>query len=310
VPRPLAAIALTALTVATVAACTGDGGESGSTSTGDPSVCPGDVVRVVVSVGQWGDIVGSLAGDCADVTTIVASGSVDPHDFEPGTADLAAFSDADLVVVNGAGYDSWALDAVDTLDERPELLVAAEVSTAPNEDEDPHLWYDPRVVPAVASRVSEALQQQSPDAGEYFQDRELAWEEELQPYLDAVEDLRAVAEGRTYAATETVFDRMAAAIGLSDVTPEDYRRAVSNESEPPPGAIAEFEELLREGRADVLVVNRQTSGSLVEQLTGAAEDQGVPAVGVTESPPEPGSSFVEWQLAQLEELRAALEGNR
>jgi zinc/manganese transport system substrate-binding protein len=261
-------------------------------------------------VGQWGDIVRSLAGDCADVTTIVASGSVDPHDFEPGTGDLAAFSAADLVVVNGAHYDEWAEDAVATLDEQPDLLVAADVAPTSEAEEDPHLWYDPEAVETVAAAVSEALRAQSPDAAGYFEERQQAWDQDFQRYLDAVAELRTIAQGRSYAATETVFDRLAAAVGLTDVTPDDYRRAVSNEGEPPPGAIAEFEAVLRDGDADVLVVNRQTSGSLVDQLTAAGEEADVPMVGVTESPPEDAGSFVEWQLDQLEELRTALEEGR
>jgi zinc/manganese transport system substrate-binding protein len=307
VPRALT-VALTALAAVGLAACTAGGEDTGATSTGDPDVCPGEVVDVVVSVGQWGDVVRSLAGDCADVTTIVASGSVDPHDFEPGTGDLAAFSAADLVVVNGGHYDEWAEDAVATLDEQPELLVAAEAASVPDAEADPHLWYDPQIVRAVAGAVSDALRAQSPAASEYLTEQQQAWERELQPYLDAVAELRTLAQGRSYAATETVADRLAIAVGLTDVTPEDYRRAVSNESEPPPGAIAEFEAVLRGGAAEVLVVNRQTSGSLVEQLVDTAEEADVPTVSVTESPPPDAGSFVEWQLAQLEELRAALEG--
>ena len=70
--------------------------------------CPVEPVRVVVSVGQWGDIVGDLAGACGKVTTIISGTSVDPHDYEPTPSDLAAFTDAELVVVNGLGYDAWA----------------------------------------------------------------------------------------------------------------------------------------------------------------------------------------------------------
>ena len=70
--------------------------------------CPTTPVDVVVSVDQWGDIVSELGGDCAQVKTLLASSSVDPHDYEPTPADAAAFEGAQLVVVNGAHYDEWA----------------------------------------------------------------------------------------------------------------------------------------------------------------------------------------------------------
>jgi zinc/manganese transport system substrate-binding protein len=138
------------------------------------------------------------------------------------------------------------------------------------------------------------------------QQRAAAWQADLRRYTAAVVALSSTASGRTYAATETVFDRMAAAVGLVDVTPEGYRRAVSNRSEPAPGELAAFEAALAGGSADVLIYNTQTSGSVPEQLRSAAEDAGVPVVEVTESPSDVNGSFVEWQLAQLSALSDAL----
>jgi zinc/manganese transport system substrate-binding protein len=300
--------ALAAVTVVGLAACTDAGGDQGSAvSSGDPDACPGDVVDVVVSVGQWGDVVRSVGGDCATVTTIASSGAVDPHDFEPGTADLAAFSDADLVVVNGADYDHWASDAVEAQDPAPAVLSVASLVDVPDGG-DPHLWYEPEAVHAMAPALAGELAELSPDAASYFEERAAAWQANLRRYLDADLALGSLVSGSTYAATETVFDRMAAALGLVDATPEGYRRTVSNDSEPAPGDLAEFETALRAGSIDVLIYNTQTSGSVPEQLRAAAEDAGVPVVEVTESPADRDGSFVSWQLAQLSALSDALGG--
>jgi zinc/manganese transport system substrate-binding protein len=277
-------------------------------ASGNPDACPGEVVDVVVSVGQWADVVRQVAGDCANVTTIVASGSVDPHDFEAGTADLAAFSDADLVVVNGADYDHWAEDAVATLEPEPAVLRVADLVDESPGDADPHLWYEPEAVHAMGPAVVDALTELSPDSADYVQERAAMWQADLRPYTDAVVALSSTVSGRTYAATETVFDRTAAAVGLVDVTPEGYRRAVSNESEPAPGDLAAFEAALAGGSVDVLIYNTQTSGSVPEQLRAAAEEAGVPVVEVTESPSGDDGSFVAWQLAQLSALSDALSG--
>lgn len=322
--------AAAALAVLAVAGCSdGDSGNGAAVRSGDATACPGEVVDVVVSVGQWGDMVERLGGDCATVTTVVASAAVDPHSFEPSTADVAAFSDAELVVVNGAGYDGWAEAAVDNLDTRPAVVSAAElVGLELHEDEhadehagdeggeheeghggvDPHLWYEPDVLPQMATAVTEELSALSPEAADYFAQQQVLWTDEFQPYLDAVATLRAEAAGRTYAATETVFDRMAAHLGLEDVTPEGYRRAASNESEPAPGDLTAFEAALADGSVDVLVYNAQTRGSIPEQLRAAAEVAGVPVVEVTESPSDAEGSFVAWQLAQFSALSDALSG--
>jgi zinc/manganese transport system substrate-binding protein len=299
------------LTAIGLSACSAQAGAGPATSTGDPAACPADVLDVVVSVGQWGDLTRSLAGACADVTTVVGSGAVDPHDFEPTTGDLARFENADLVVLNGAGYDHWAEAAVTDLNPAPVVVDAAALPGAPTRAGDavnPHLWYSPQDVDATAAAVTAALRDLAPAAAGYFADRAAGWAAALAPYRQEIGALRASAAGHTYAATETVFDPMAAAIGLTDVTPQGYRAAASNGSDPAPGAVAAFEGALGSGAIDVLVVNTQTEGSIPAQLRSAAADAGVPVVEVTESVPAGAGSFVAWQLDQLRQLSDVLGG--
>lgn len=329
--RPTA-IAVAALAALTLAACSSTAASSEATSTGNADACPGEVVDIVVSVDQWGDVVRPLAGDCGTVTTVINSTAVDPHDYQPTTGDIAVFDQADLVVVNGADYDHWASDALANVDPQPVLVDIADVvgiEEAHTEEEahaeeeghteeeeaghgsvNPHLWYSPDHVQQASAAITSALQELDPDAADYFTEQATAWTAQLQPYLDEVAALQASAAGKTYAATETVFDYMAQAIGLTDVTPEGYRSSASNESDPAPGDVAAFESALADGSIDVLVYNTQTEGSVPEQLRSAAESAGVPVVDVTESVPENDPSFVEWQLAQLQQLSAALGGSQ
>jgi len=301
-----AALALLAGAVVLTSCSPADGaGSRPVTVSGDTAQCPGDVVDVVVSVSQWSDLAQVLGGDCASVTTVLASSAVDPHDYEPRPADIAAFENADLVVVNGAGYDGWAADAVANLDPAPALVSAEDLATGADGG-NPHLWYAPDLLPRMAEEVTGALSEASPDAAGVFDAQAAAWAQDLQPYSDELAALRTAAARSSYAATETVFDLTAAAVGLRDVTPEGYRSAVSNESDPAPGDIAAFERALRAGEVDVLVFNTQTEGTLPDQLRSAAEDAGVPVVEVTESPPDAAGSFVAWQLGQLEQLSTAL----
>ena len=103
---------------------------------------------------------------------------------------------------------------------------------------------------------------------------------------------------------------MATAVGLTDVTPEGYRRSTSNGSDPAPGDLSDFEAKLADGSVDVLVYNSQTAGKVPEQLRAAAEKARVPVVEVTESPPDANGSFVAWQLGQLQALSDALDRTR
>jgi zinc/manganese transport system substrate-binding protein len=308
VGRARAAVAVLAVLAGlATAACTAASGAGSRpvTTSGDAARCPGALVDVVVSVSQWSDLARRLGGDCTTVTTVLASSAVDPHDYEPKPADIAAFEKADLVVLNGAGYDTWAADAVRNLDPKPAVVTAAAVAGW-HQGDNPHLWYDPDLLPRLAERLTAELRKLAGDDAGVFTTQATALTRDLQPYTDELAALRATGAGRTYAATETVFDLTARAIGLHDGTPAGYRSAVSNEGDPAPGDIAAFEKALRAGEVDVLIVNTQTEGQLPDQLRATAEHAGIPVVEVTESPPDPSGSFVAWQLAQLRRLSTAL----
>ncbi len=276
-------------------------GSDAAVSSGDPGGCPGEVLDVVVSTGAWSDVVRTLGGDCVTVTTIAPTEA--PDEVVP--ADRAAFAAADLVVVNGARYDDWATDAVGEA-RGPVVVSAAEVSGAEGPGVEPHLWYDPAVVPELAATVARALAELSPDAAPYFDAQHTAWTAALQPYLELVAALRDDTRGRTLAATGGAFGPMADAVGLTDATPPGYARSARAGNDPAPEDLAEFASVLREGSVDVLV---QVGGDLPDQLGDAADDGDVPIVEITELPDE-DASFVEWQLAQLGSLAEALTRDR
>ncbi|HEX2286796.1 MAG TPA: zinc ABC transporter substrate-binding protein [Mycobacterium sp.] len=291
--------------------------------------CPTTPVHVVVSVDQWGDIVSELGGQCADVTTVLASSSVDPHDYEPAPTDAAKFEGAQLVVINGGHYDEWAAKLAATSAADAPVVNALEVSGAEagHEDEhghadeahgaagdeqshegeaNPHAWYNPSAVTAVADAVTAEFGKIAPDAAGYFDQRRAEFTETMKPYDGLIDSIKANASGKTYAATESVFDDMAAAVGLVNRTPEGYQTASANESDPSPADLDAFLRLLGDRGVDVLIYNTQTEGSVPQQIRSAAEQAGVPVVEVTETVPPGVSSFESWQVGQLTALAKAL----
>jgi len=268
--------------------------------------CPVTPVKVTVSVDQWTDMVTSLAGDCAVVQTVVESTATDPHEFEPTPADTAKLTNANLVVVNGLGYDEWATKAADAASPRPAVVDAAE-ATGRTEGSNPHVWYDPAAQQKVAVAVTAALTKLQPEAATYLQSRSSIWAKDQVPYRQAVDRTSMVAKGRTYAATEPVAEYLADALGMTDVTPKGFAQAAANETEPSPGDVTELLQALRTGKVDVLLVNSQVEGQLNRQLVAAAKAADVAVLTVTETQPPGTTGFVKWQVFQLDELAGALQ---
>jgi zinc/manganese transport system substrate-binding protein len=293
-----------------LAACSGATEPAPATTTAEAAgQCPTTPVAVVVSVDQWGDIVSDLGGDCATVTTVLAGSSADPHDYEPAPRDAVAFDGAQLVVINGGHYDEWAAKLAASSAPDAPLINALKVSGAEagNEGEaNPHVWYNPSAVTAVADAVTAEFGKLAPGATGYFDQRRARFTETLKPYYDLIDSIKANASGKTYAATESVFDDMTAALGLVNRTPEGYQVASANETDPSPADLDAFLRLLGDRGVDVLIYNVQTEGSVPQQIRGAAEQAGVPVVEVTETIPPGATSFESWQAAQLTALAKAL----
>lgn len=298
--RALASLTVLLVGTGALAACSSN--DTNATPKGD---CPTAPLPIVVSVDQWGDIVDRLAGDCGDVTTIVKSSSADPHDYEPTPADNADFTGAKLVVVNGLDYDPWATKAVDTLDTKPAVVDGGDVVGLEAGD-NPHIWYGPDYVKKVSDAVTAALKKLEPKAATYFDDQAAAWRTALEPYDAEIAKIKPAAAGKTYGATEGIFDYMAKALGLHNTTPQGYQNATANESDPAPGDVNAFEQALASGRMSVLVFNTQTEGSLTDQIRSQAHRARVPVVDVTETVPPGAGSFVAWQVDQLKHLATAL----
>ncbi|MCV7106579.1 MULTISPECIES: metal ABC transporter solute-binding protein, Zn/Mn family [Mycolicibacterium] len=327
-----AAAALALLTPWALAAC---GSEDTAATPAPSGACPAAPVEVVVSVDQWGDIVSQLGGDCAQVRTVIAGSSVDPHDYEPAPSDAVAFEDAQLVVINGGHYDEWAAKLAATSAPDAPLISAVDLAGGHDHGDhdhdheghdhgddheghdhdheghdhggtNPHAWYRPATVHALADAVTAELGNLAPDAREYFEARRAEFADRTAEYDSLIERLRTEVTGKTYAATESVFDDMAAAVGLQDRTPPGYQVSASNETDPSPGDLAAFLTLLEDRGVDVLIVNTQTEGSMPAQLRGAAEAAGVPLVEVTETVAPGADSFQAWQVDQLRTLAEAL----
>ena len=97
-----AAGATLAAGVLALASCASPGA-SGTAGEGGPSI--------VATTTQVGDFTRELVGDTADVTQLLAPAQ-SAHGFDPSAAQLLALADADALVVNGAGLESWLDDAV------------------------------------------------------------------------------------------------------------------------------------------------------------------------------------------------------
>ena len=259
----------------------------------------GSTIEVVAAESSWGSVAAQVAGDAAHVTSIVSSPATDPHDYEPTAADARTFASARYVIVNGAGYDSWAsrLLAANPVAGRRVLTVAELLGKEAGDN--PHFWYSPDYVATVARRIAADLG--TARTGESF------LTDGLRAYRAAIATIRQRHAGARIGATESMFTYLASALGLEVLTPGGYMAAVAAGSTPGAADKAAAEAQASNRQIAALLFNSQNATPDVNALVAKARAAGVPVVPMTETPP-PNATFQAWQTAQLDALLAALGG--
>lgn len=293
----IARIAIAALAsvgmLASVAAC--GSGQSTSEKNG--------TIEVAASVNQWGTVAKALGGDDVNVTSIINSTNVDAHDYEPTTSDIAKLQKAQVIIVNGAGYDAWAVKATQTANAT--IVNAAEIGGV-NDGENPHVWFSADVRKAVAQAITEAYEQADAAKKNDFDKMNDRWTAEENNVESKIAEVKQKTDGLAYAATESVASYLAEDMGLADATPSGYARATANESEPTPTDIKQFTDALKAGEIKLLVVNTQEESELTGKITDAAKSVEVPMVELTEQMPEQYDSLTDWMAALVDAFSQAI----
>lgn len=293
----IARIAIAALAsvgmLASVAAC--GSGQSTSEKNG--------TIEVAASVNQWGTVAKALGGDNVNVTSIINSTNVDAHDYEPTTSDIAKLQKAQVIIVNGAGYDAWAVKAAQTANAI--IVNAAEIGGV-NDGENPHVWFSADVRKAVAQAITEAYEQADAAKKNDFDKMNDQWAAEENNVESKIAEVKQKTDGLAYAATESVASYLAEDMGLADATPSGYARATANESEPTPTDIKQFTDALKAGEIKLLVVNTQEESELTGKITDAAKSVEVTMVELTEQMPEQYVSLTAWMEGLVDAFSQAI----
>lgn len=294
------------------------GGAACGTTAADPSSTSGDrnasevptpngPIQVVASVNQWGALAAQIGGEDVQVTSILSSTAVDAHDFEPQTADMAQLSTADVVVANGAGYDSWATKNLG----KSSTLVSAAQMVGAMEGDNPHLWFSKDARIAMAEELANAFSKQRPEQKDEFAARLKEFKEQERELADWMSDWMASytsgSDKPTYAATEPLAYYLMSDLGFEDLTPEGYAQAAADEGEVAPADLQDFQELIESRGIDVLINNLQEASDATNMITGTAGRSEVPVVDISEQMPEDSETLTGWILTLVKSIAEAVD---
>jgi zinc/manganese transport system substrate-binding protein len=263
-------------------------------------------LKLVAAENFYGDIAQQIGGLQIEVVSVMSNPDQDPHLFEASPAVLRQLSAARIVIYNGADYDPWMPKLLKATPKSGRTVIVAADLANKRAGDNPHLWYDPSTMPAVARALAAALVKADPDHAADYQARLKTFLASLKPLKDKIAAVRKKYGGAPVTASEPVFGYLAAALGLK-MRNEKFQLSIMNNTEPSARDVAAFERDLKQHKVRVLFYNQQASDKIVLHLVEIARAAKVPVVGVIELVP-PGMNFQDWMLRKINDTEKVLAG--
>jgi len=259
-------------------------------------------IRIVAAENFYGDIASRIASNNAQVISIFSNPNLDPHEYEASIDDAKNIDNADIIIENGLGYDTFMDKILSTTKNKDVINVGALAGL--NEEDNPHVWYNLSIMETFAARLKNELIKIDPN-------NQTSYETNYENFISSLDKIDAQCKnisikfnGTQVIATERVADYILNNCGLK-IIKNDFQKAIEEGNDPSIYAINFFETVLNTHQVRILVYNDQTKSEITEKEKNLAIKNNISVVGVTETMPL-GTNYVDWMISQLNEINSAL----
>jgi zinc/manganese transport system substrate-binding protein len=302
--RLLAAVAPVVAAAFLVSACSSTGATSGTTT---GSVSDTSKIVAVGAENEYQDVIAAVGGQYVDAEAIMSNPNTDPHVFVASPQVAQEVSAAQLIVQNGVNYDDFMAQIENASPSSSRKVITVQnLLGLPSSTPNPHLWYKPGTMTAVANAVAADLAGIQPAHAAYFKANAATFIGSLGTWYDAIAAFKAQHPDTPVATTEPVADYMLQAVGADNLTPWTLQAAIMNGTDPSPQDVAAQRALFTDHKVKVFLYNQQVTDSLTESFIQLAQQNGIPVVGVYETMPVPGYDYQTWMTAEVNALTKAV----
>lgn len=253
-------------------------------------------ISIVTTTNVYSDIAKNIVGKYGTATAIIDKSSVDPHDFDPTTADAKKVAQANIIVANGLGYDSWMNKLAKSVDKKP-VLVGEDLMGLKSGD-NPHIWYNLDMPTKYVNYLVKRLSKLQPSHAAYFKANG-------KKYLAKIAQIKQLAksgkkDGKPVYVSEPVFDYALQEAGYK-IGDKDFEKAVQNGTDPSPKTINKMTKEIEDKKIAFFVNNTQASSSTVKTFVKLAKKNNVPVLSVRETIPN-NTTYLDWMKENYQNL--------
>lgn len=255
-----------------------------------------DKISIVTTTNVYSDIAKNIVGKYGTATAIIDKSSVDPHDFDPTTADAKKVAQANIIVANGLGYDSWMNKLAKSVDKKP-VLVGEDLMGLKSGD-NPHIWYNLDMSTKYVDYLVKRLSKLDKKHAAYFK-------ENGEKYLAKIDKIKQLAQAnkgdqKPVFVSEPVFDYALQEAGYK-IGDKKFEEAIENGTDPSPKTINEMNNAIKQKKIAFFVNNTQASSSTVKSFVKLAKKNNIPVLNVRETIPN-NTTYLAWMKENYQKL--------
>jgi zinc transport system substrate-binding protein len=246
------------------------------------------------------------------VTNLTPAGA-EPHDYEPSAQDIAQLETAELLIVNGAGFEPWLSKVMPDLKAKKipvlaaaEDLVSLQIEADGETLSDPHVWLDPVLAKQEVAKIAQALMEVDPEHRVEYE----ANTQQLQAKLDALDqEFRvglAVCRQKNIVTSHQAFGYLASRYGLKQVA----ITGLASDLEPTPAELAKIVRFAKDTDVKYIFFETLVSPRLADTIAQEIGAQTLvfdPLEGLTAEDQAAGLDYFTVQRDNLSHLKTALE---
>lgn len=221
-------------------------------------------IKIVASTNVWGSVANLVAGDLATVDAIIFDTNQDPHSYELTARDQLLINNADIVIMNGGGYDDFMQQAIDA-DPTPAITVDAFMASGDDETRNEHIWYDVDQIGDVAAVIGAAIESVDDSKFEEVDARVADFRSQLAMRKAKLDENKAKLlaaylsqEQLSVFLTEPLAEYLVEDAGYIDATPKEFSEAVEEDRDVPPAVMKEATDLIKRGGVGAIFLNNTT----------------------------------------------------
>ena len=222
-------------------------------------------IKVVTSFSILQNLVQELGGEKVDIINLVAPNS-DAHIYRPKPSDAIAIANADLVVLNGLGFEGWMARLIENNGSSAKQLIASNgvKELLIDGEMDPHAWQSFENIKQYSHNITQALIENKPQYSKQFNQLNKAYMQKVNALQQSLpQQLSSIPkEKRLVVTSHDAFNYLGKEFSISFIAPV----GVNTDIEPTASDVAKLIDQIKSQNIKALFIENINNPRLLRQI--------------------------------------------